>query len=80
MGIQKDETATDLGLEKRDGSIKDKFDFHADPTPVQLPMHRMPTRSTVTARAAKLKSKTPHSIIEGYGINQDDIAMVYLHI
>ena len=78
LGIQQDELATDLGLEKRDESIKDKFDFHADPTPAQLPMHRMPTRSTVTARAAKLDSKTPHSIIEEYGINRDDIAMIYL--
>ena len=78
LGIQQYEGTPDLGLEKSHASIKDKFDFHADPTPAQLPMHRMPTRSTVTARAAKLDSGTPHSIIIEYGINQDDITMVYL--
>ena len=54
LGLRNDDTPHTHDILQRNPALKAKHDHHADPTPEQLPLHHLPTRSTTAARAAKL--------------------------
>ena len=78
----------DLGLAAQDATTsvlvphaqtpKDKFDHFQDPTPSSLPMHLLPSKHSVGARAAKVDKPLPHSILEEFDIEKDCMANIYL--
>ena len=72
------ETDPTSSLIQHDISTRATFDKFKDPTPSTLPMHLLPTRSTVSVRTAKLAKPSPHSILEEFDIDKDVMANVYL--
>ena len=63
-------------LPHHDPAQEASFDKFKDPIPATLPIHQLPARNAVGARATKLAKPLPHSILEEFEIDKDVMANV----